>query len=183
MHDGPLFRRLTLPALLVSLALMLSAVERLFSLDLLLPVPGLRLGLPNIVTLFALWALPAKTALLILVLRCVLASLFGGGASALIFSLSGGLLAFVVMWALFPLEGKGLSAAGISVAGAAAHNVGQLLAARVVMGAAAVFGYLPFLLLGSVLSGLATGAAFLAMRPALLRTPWMQALQREKHRP
>ena len=97
MHDGPLFRRLTLPALLVSLALMLSAVERLFSLDLLLPVPGLRLGLPNIVTLFALWALPAKTALLILVLRCVLASLFGGGASALIFSLSGGLLAFVVM--------------------------------------------------------------------------------------
>ena len=62
MHDGPLFRRLTLPALLVSLALMLSAVERLFSLDLLLPVPGLRLGLPNIVTLFALWALPAKTA-------------------------------------------------------------------------------------------------------------------------
>ena len=74
---------------LVSLALMLSAVERLFSLDLLLPVPGLRLGLPNIVTLFALWALPAKTALLILVLRCVLASLFGGGASALIFSLSG----------------------------------------------------------------------------------------------
>ena len=125
MHDGPLFRRLTLPALLVSLALMLSAVERLFSLDLLLPVPGLRLGLPNIVTLFALWALPAKTALLILVLRCVLASLFGGGASALIFSLSGGLLAFVVMWALFPLEGKRLSAAGISVAGAAAHNVGQ----------------------------------------------------------
>ena len=176
MHDGPLFRRLTLPALLVSLALMLSAVERLFSL-------GLRLGLPNIVTLFALWALPAKTALLILVLRCVLASLFGGGASALIFSLSGGLLAFVVMWALFPLEGKRLSAAGISVAGAAAHNVGQLLAARVVMGTAAVFGYLPFLLLGSVLTGLATGAAFLAMRPALLRTPWMQALQREKHRP
>ena len=183
MHDGPLFRRLTLPALLVSLALMLSAVERLFSLDLLLPVPGLRLGLPNIVTLFALWALPAKTALLILVLRCVLASLFGGGASALIFSLSGGLLACVVMWALFPLEGYGLSAAGMSVAGAAAHNVGQLLAARVVMGTAAVFGYLPFLLLGSVLTGLATGAAFLAMRPALLRTPWMQALQREKHRP
>ena len=46
----------------------------------------------------------------------------GGGASALIFSLSGGLLAFVVMWALFPLEGKRLSAAGISVAGAAAHT-------------------------------------------------------------
>ena len=100
--------------------------------------------------------------------------------TAVFLSLSGGLLAFVVMWALFPLEGKGLSAAGISVAGAAAHNVGQLLAARVVMGTAAVFGYLPFLLLGSVLTGLATGAAFLAMRPALLRTPWMQALQREK---
>lgn len=48
MHDGPLFRRLTLPALLVSLALMLSAVERLFSLDLLLPVPGFGWACPTL---------------------------------------------------------------------------------------------------------------------------------------
>ena len=180
MHDGTLFRRLTFPAILVSLALLLSLIERLFPLELLLPVPGLRLGLPNLVTLFALWALPVKTALVIVVLRCVLACLFGGSFSALFFSLSGGLLALLTMWALLPLEGGRLSMAGISVAGAAAHNVGQLLAARVVMGTPAVFGYLPFLLAGSVLTGLATGVTFLALRPALSRTPWLRALRGEK---
>ena len=180
MNQGTLFRRLTLPGILVSLALLLSLLERMLPLDLLFPVPGLRLGLPNIVTLFALWALPLGTALAVVVVRCLLGAFFGGSLSALIFSLAGGLLALAVMAALLPFEGEKLSIAGVSVAGAAAHNLGQLFAARFVMGTWSVFAYLPFLLAGSLVTGLATGLAFSAMRPALSRVPALQPLLREK---
>ena len=180
MNQSPLFRRLTLPAILVSLALLLSVLERMLPLDLLLPVPGLRLGLPNIVTLFALWALPLGTACGIVLVRCMLGSFFGGSLSALLFSLAGGLLALAVMAALLPLEGRKLSMAGVSIAGAAAHNVGQLLAARLVMRTWSVFAYLPLLLAGSLLTGFATGIVFSAMRPALSRAPALQPLLRQR---
>lgn len=89
-------RRLALLGVLCALALALSYLERLLPLELLIPLPGVKLGLANVVTLFALWALGPWDALWVLVPRCLLGSLFGGGAS-LFYSLLGGLFAFCAM--------------------------------------------------------------------------------------
>ena len=139
-------KAITTCAVLAALALALSYLESFFPP--LLPLPGVKLGLANIVTVYALYALGASSALAILVVRCLLGSLFAGNASALLFSLLGGLAAMLVMIALHALPR--LSVYGVSVGGAAAHNCGQVAAAMLTLGSAAPLAYLPFLLLVSV---------------------------------
>lgn len=143
-------------ALLVALALALSYMERLIPLQLLIPLPGVKLGLANIVTLIALYLLGTKYAFGILVPRCILGAVFGG-LSGLIFSLTGGLLALGVMALCkkLPL----FSVYGVSILGAAAHNAGQILAAMAVLRSVSVAAYLPYLLLIAVITGFATGTA------------------------
>ena len=80
-----------------------------------------------------------------------------GSVTAFLFSLLGGLLALIVMWALLRSEGKFCSLLGVSVAGAAAHNIGQVIAAVIWMQTSAVVAYLPLLLVMSVPLGLVTG--------------------------
>jgi len=152
-------RRLTTDAVLLSLALVLSIVERWIPLELIVPVPGLKLGLANIVTLFALMRLQPIDALAILLVRCLVMGVINGPMT-LIFSLTGGILAFFVMWPLSRLEGKSLSAIGISLAGAAVHNIGQVAAAGLVLNEPLLFlTYLPPLLLTSLATGTLTGVA------------------------
>ena len=110
-------------AMLTALALGLSTLENLFPVTLFIPLPGVKLGLANIVTLYALYALGFPSALAILLVRCTLGALFAGNASALLFSLLGGLSALLVMALLS--RTKKLSIFGVSIAGAAAHNCGQ----------------------------------------------------------
>ena len=161
-------RSIALCAVLTALALGLSTLENLFPVTLVVPLPGVKLGLANIVTVYALYALGASSALAILVVRCLLGSLFAGNASALLFSLLGGLAAMLVMIALHALPR--LSVYGVSVGGAAAHNCGQVAAAMLTLGSAAPLAYLPFLLLVSVFTGALTGFVaallFRAMRHA-----------------
>lgn len=148
-------KNLALCAVLTALALGLSTLENLFPVSLLVPLPGVKLGLANIVTVFALYQLGAAPALVILVARCLLGSLFAGNASALLFSLLGGVGAMLVMILL--RRAKGLSIYGVSIAGAAAHNIGQTGAAMIVLGGTAVLGYLPMLLGVSLITGTLTG--------------------------
>ncbi len=148
-------RRLTRCAVLTALALALSVAEGLVPLTILFPLPGLRLGLANLVTVYALCRLSGREALLILAARCLLGALLGGNLMALAFSLTGGLLAFGVMALL--LRCSFLSLFGVSIAGAAAHNTGQILAAMAVLGSRAPLVYLPPLLLCSLVTGAVTG--------------------------
>ena len=148
-------RSIALCAVLTALALGLSTLENLFPVTLFIPLPGVKLGLANIVTVFALYQLGAAPALCILVARCLLGSLFAGNASALLFSLLGGVLAMLVMMALTRL--RGLSVYGVSIGGAAAHNIGQMAAACITLGSTMVLGYLPFLLAVSLVTGTLTG--------------------------
>ena len=83
-------RRLTRCAVLTALALALSVAEGLVPLTILFPLPGLRLGLANLVTVYALCRLSRREALLILLARCLLGALVGGNLTALAFSLTGG---------------------------------------------------------------------------------------------
>lgn len=150
-------KRLVQSAMLVALALALSYAERFIPLQMIIPLPGVKLGLANVVTLIALYLLGGKTAFAVLVIRCVLGSVFGGGITALLFSLTGGVLAMSVMAACKKLPF--LSVYGVSILGAAAHNVGQILAAMALMQSVYIGMYLAYLLLVAVFTGFATGGA------------------------
>ena len=134
-------KNIALCAVLAALALGLSTLEGLFPISLLVPLPGVKLGLANIVTVFALYELGAAPALVILLARCGLGSLFAGNVSALLFSLLGGLTAMLVMIGL--KRCRRLSIYGVSIGGAAAHNCGQVAAACLTLGSGAPLYYLP----------------------------------------
>ena len=165
-------KQLTLCALLTAMALALSYLENLFPLTLAIPVPGVKLGLANIVTVFALYALGPGQALLILLARCLLGSLFAGNMNALIFSLLGGLCALGTMVLLS--RRRGLSLYGVSIGGAAAHNCGQILAAVLTLGSPAPLYYLPVLLAVSLLTGGLSGLASACLFQGLRRTDLMK---------
>ena len=152
-------QRLTLDALLISLALVLSLVERWIPLELLVPVPGIKLGLANVVTLFAILRLKPGDAVLIVVVRSLILGAISG-PTTLLFSLSGGLMAFGLMWLLSRWHDRVCSVIGISLAGAAAHNIGQVAVAGLVLSEPLLLmTYLPPLLLTGLVTGTLTGVA------------------------
>ena len=148
-------KNMALCAVLAALALGLSTLENLFPVTALMPVPGVKLGLANIVTVFALYRLGAPEALAILLVRCALGGSFAGNVSALLFSTLGGLCAMGVMILL--RRWRKLSVYGVSIGGAAAHNIGQMAAAVITLGSTMVLGYLPLLLAVSLFTGTLTG--------------------------
>lgn len=165
-------KQLTLCAVLTAMALGLSYLENLFPLALAIPLPGVKLGLANIVTLFALYALGAGQAMAILLARCILGSIFAGNMNAMIFSVFGGVTAMAVMILLS--RWKRLSVYGVSIGGAAGHNCGQIAAAMVTLGTAAPLYYLPFLLGVSLFTGALTGFVGACLFRALAHTDLMK---------
>ena len=150
-------KRLALCAVLLALAMALSYTERFIPLQMVIPLPGVKLGLANIVTLIALYVMGPKAAFAILIPRCVFGAVFGGGITGLAFSLTGGILAMVTM--IVAKKSPVFSVYGVSILGAAAHNIGQILAAMVLMNSVYIGAYLPYLLVVALFTGFATGAA------------------------
>ena len=165
-------KQLTLCAVLTAMALALSYLENFFPLSLAIPVPGVKLGLANIVTVFALYALGPAQALLILLGRCLLGAIFAGNMNALIFSLLGGFTAMGVMILLS--RWRRLSVYGVSIGGAAAHNCGQVAAAILTLGNTAPLYYLPVLLGVSLFTGALTGLIAACLFQALAHTDLMK---------
>ncbi len=164
--------QLTRCALLTALALALSYLENFFPLSLAVPIPGVKLGLANIVTVFALYALGPGQAALILFTRCLLGAMFAGNMNALLFSLLGGAAAMLVMTLLSRL--RRLSVYGVSMGGAAAHNCGQVAAAVLTLGNTAPLYCLPFLLGVSLFTGALTGLVSACLFRALAYTDLMK---------
>ena len=158
-------KKIAFCAVMIALALALSYAERFIPLQLVIPMPGIKLGLANVVTLVALYRFKGRYALAILVPRCILGALFGGGITGLAFSLTGGLLALLVM--TLAKKAPIFSVYGVSVLGAAAHNVGQILAAMVLLRSVYVAAYLPWLLIAAIVTGILTGAAGYGILKAL----------------
>ena len=156
-------RRLTLMALLTAVALIIFTVEA--QLPPQAPIPGIKLGLANIITVYAMFRLGTRDTLCILLCRIFMGSIFSGQMMTLFFSLSGGLLCFLVMLGMRKLVTED-QIWRCSVIGAVAHNVGQVLAAMWISGTASMIVYLPVLLISGVLAGLFTGfcAQFLLKR-------------------
>lgn len=142
-------RRLTYLSLLTAISLSLFVLEGMLPVPFL--APGAKLGLANIVTVFALYTLSARDALAVILVRIVLASLFGGGPTVMLYSLAGGLLSFLGMYAL--KKAGSFSLPAVSAAGGFFHHVGQLFAALAMTGTPSLFSYLA--ILGPI--GLATG--------------------------
>ena len=150
-------RTLTRNALLTALGLCLALVEQLVPLP--VPLPGVRLGLANVITLYLLLTDTPGSAAAVLAARVALAALLFGSATTFFYSAAGGLLAFAAMFLLRRAYPARMSAAGLSMAGAAPHNIGQTAMAALLLWDTAVFAYLPVLLLCALVTGAVTGGA------------------------
>lgn len=150
-------RQISLAGMLTALAFALSYLEHLIPLEQLLFFPGIKLGLANLVTMFALHYLDRKTAFAILTARCILQTFLFGTVSSFLFSIAGGCLALIGMSVSYQFYPKRLSLLGVGMVGAACHNTGQILCAALYFRSVAVFSYLPVLLLLSIPMGCITG--------------------------
>mgnify|MGYP001199615130 CR=1 FL=1 len=148
-------QRLTYLALLFALSLALAWLEHTLPAVPALP-PGVKLGLSNIVTMYCLFFIDRRAAFAVAVLKSGFVFLIRGVTSGLL-SLAGGLLSVLVMTALLALPRRRLSYALVSVSGAIAHNIGQILMAAALLGTLTVLTYLPVLILSGVLMGNVTG--------------------------
>ena len=163
-------QRLVFIALLTAQAVVLSLLEQAIPTPFII-APGAKLGLANIVTCIALFKLPTKDTITIIVIRLFLAGFLGGTLSTLFFSFAGATLSFIGMYGVFKLGKKHVSMIGISVTGAALHNFGQLLIASFIAGTWNVLLYLPVLTIAGVLSGIATGVGANYLLQSLNKIP------------
>lgn len=160
-------RKLVFLSLLVAQAMVLSWLESMIPFT---PgIPGAKLGLANIVTLIALSTLDFKSSFTIVLMRTTLTSFLFGTVSSLLYSLSGGLLSLVVMALVLKFLPKSFSLMAVSIIGAIAHNLGQLLMAALVIENVNILYYLPFLMLLAIPTGLFVGIVTRYLLPYLKR--------------
>ena len=162
-------KKLTLLALLTAIALTIFMIEA--QIPPVVPLPGVKLGLANIVTVFAVFALGAKEGALVLFCRIFLGAVFAGNFSSIFYSAAGGTLAILVTILLRKvLTRKQLWVAG--ALGAVAHSVGQVGMSILITGTPGIIVYLPPLICISIVTGLFTGlcAQFLVNRGNLWKT-------------
>lgn len=147
-------KKITTLALFTTLALIIFTIESM--IPPLVPIPGIKLGLSNIITLVVLHNYSAKDAFCVLIMRILLSCFFFGQALSLLYSLAGGILCFIAMVLVHHiLQGHFLYLT--SMFGAIFHNLGQLAIAFFVTTVPGVFVYLPFLLISGFVTGLFTG--------------------------
>ncbi len=155
-NNQAMVKRLCLYGLLIALAFVLSYVETLIPVAAVsFFVPGMKIGLANIVVMVALYTLGARDAFILSLIRIFLVGLTFGNTVSMVYSLSGGLLSYIVML-LLKLTGK-FSMVTVSIAGGIFHNVGQILMAALVLENAGVMGYIPVLAVSGTVTGLLIG--------------------------
>ena len=139
--------------LFLALALICSYIESL--IPFYFGIPGVKLGLTNIVVVMMLYCIGAKEALLVSLLRIVLAGFMFGNMFSILYSLAGAALSLTVM--TFMKKKSGFSILGISVAGGVSHNIGQLIIAGLITMTSGLIYYAPALLISGVITGLLIG--------------------------
>ena len=146
-------KKLMTEAMLCGLALILSYLESLFPLS--VAVPGVKMGLPNLVIVFALYRLGAGSAARISLVRVAVVALLFGNLYSFMYSVAGAALSLLLMTLLRKVPG--LHTAGVSVAGAVMHNAAQIGVAMIILGTDKIIYYLPALLVSGVVSGVVIG--------------------------
>lgn len=156
-------KRLTISALLVALAMIFSYIEVLIPFN--FGIPGIKLGLANLVVVVALYLLGTKQAFMISMVRIILVAFTFGSLAALLYSIAGGVLSFAVM--ALGRKVKGLSVMGVSVAGGVSHNIGQIIVAVLVVENMNLFFYVPVLMIAGIITGLLIGLVAGMVLPAV----------------
>lgn len=139
----------------VALALIFSYIETLIPFQ--IGIPGVKLGLANLVIVIALYRMPVGEVYLLSGVRVVLTGFLFGNLMSILYSLAGGILSLTVMWGMKRI--RSVSILGVSIAGGVFHNIGQLLAAALMVETYGVFSYLPVLLISGLLTGFVIGLA------------------------
>ena len=147
--------RLVILSLYVAMALILSYIESLIPLP--LPIPGAKIGLPNIITLVSLLTLGWPLTLLVVIARIFLSGFLFGGGFSIVYSLGGGLLSLLVMSLLLHFFKDKISIILVSVFGAITHNLGQVIVAAIVVQTTSLLLYFLFLMLLAIPTGLFIG--------------------------
>lgn len=163
MKNRTKIKRLCVLALMIALAFTLSYLETLVPIN--FGVPGIKLGLANIVVLTALYIMNPKDAAIIAVVRIILSGLLFSGAFSMIFSLVGGLLSFAVM--LIMKKSEKLSLIGVSALGGTVHNLGQITVAALVMQTYRIIWYFPILMISGLATGIINGIICSLIIPAI----------------
>ena len=148
-------KKLTMLAMMISFALILSYVES--RVPAFVAIPGVKVGLANIAVIFVLYKMGTKSAIVISLVRVVVVSMLFGSAVSLIYSLMGAIFSLTVMVLLKKLTP--LKEVTVSVSGGIMHNVGQIVAASFLLETNVVVYYLPFLILSGTIAGIVIGAA------------------------
>ncbi len=148
-------KRYAVIIILVTNAILISLLESFIPIP--IPVPGIKLGLANIITLIAIVFLRPRDVLLVVTIRCLVAALLTRGIMMLAFSLTGGILSALVMILLYKKLSRYFSIKGISVVGAIVHNTTQITVASFLLAETVIMLYLPILLISAVITGFITG--------------------------
>ncbi len=156
--------------MMTALSLILSYVELLIPIH--FGVPGIKLGLANLIIVIVLYMRGFKSALLICVSRILLSGFLFGNMFAIFYSLSGGLLSLLIMNVL--KERKWFSVIGISIAGGVAHNLGQLFVAMLVVESYKVGFYFPILMIAGMLTGALIGGLSMEVLKRVRKMPMIE---------
>lgn len=145
-------KKLVLIGMMISIALVLSYFERFVPLN--ISAPGIKLGLANIITLIGLFMFTFYEVFLIVIIRVIMTALFAGSVMSFFYSLTGGLLSlFAMYWMMRNMKNR-VTLLGISIFGAAWHNVGQVLVLGIITNSLTIaLNLLPYLLVAGAISG------------------------------
>ena len=149
-------RKLTFLSIFSALAIILSFVESLLP-PILASVPGIKMGLPNIIIIFLLYKFSARQAAVVSGIRILTVAFLFGNLMTLAYSASGAVLSLTVMWLM--KKCNLFSMVGVSIAGAVSHNIGQIIAAILILGTKEIGFYLPVLAISGIVAGIFVGTA------------------------
>ena len=146
-------KKISIYGIMIALALILSYVEA--QIPAFVAVPGMKLGLTNLVVVVTLYLLGAKSAMAINIVRIIIVSILFGNTLSFAFSIAGGMLSTLVMILL--KKTNKFSTLGVSAAGGISHNIGQIIVAMFTLGTNAIAWYLMILWISGVFSGTLIG--------------------------
>lgn len=154
-------KKTALPGFLLALSLILSYIESILPFS--VGIPGIKLGLPNLVVILILYVYSAKEAFTVNLLRILLSGFLFGNLYSILYALAGALCSFCLM--LFLRRAKCFSIVGVSIGGGVFHNIGQIMVAFFVVDTFAPAFYLPFLIIAGAVTGFLIGIVALRLLP------------------
>ena len=146
-------KKVAMLGLTIALAMIMSYIEALVPLS--FAVPGIKMGLANIVIIFVLYKIGTKEAILVSLIRVILVSLLFSNVMAMAYSIAGAVLSLSIMWLLKKTDK--FSFIGVSIAGGIMHNVGQIIMAVILLGTEQIALYLPVLMITGTATGVVIG--------------------------